>query len=202
MDFVYFPPRSDIEQLQVRATKMLATWSVLSLLVLCPLYYHGANYMKCGKLWLRGTIAYVSDDHIIEYGTAIAACCYVAFVAVSLQRFEHSIPKFNQNTWCLANVSFVAIWVPILTLLSLPSFVYAAGTALPAHNTLGLSSTVLAVFQNDIGAILYLISSVVIPFLADKASIWADCESEQLRGRAQWWHPDCLPQCLCPWSRP
>ena len=139
--------------------------------------------MKCGKLWLRGTIAYVSDDHIIEYGTAIAACCYVAFIAVSLQRFEHSIPKFNQNTCCLANVSFVAIWVPILTLLSLPFFVYAAGTALPAHNTLGLSSTVLAVFQNGIGAILYLISSVVIPFLADKASIWADCESEQLRGR-------------------
>ena len=97
MDFVYFPPRSDIEQIQVRATKMLATWSVLSLLVLCPMYYHGTNYMKCGKLWLRGTIAYVSDDHIIEYGTAIAACCYVAFVAVSLQRFEHSIPKFNQT---------------------------------------------------------------------------------------------------------
>jgi hypothetical protein len=67
--------------------------------------------------------------------------------------------------------------------LSFPSFMYAVSTSLPAQNALGIGEVVLAIFQHGIGAILYLISSYGVPWLAIKASGWAGCESKTFRGR-------------------
>ena len=183
MEFIYFSPDTRIEQFQVGAARMLAIWSILSLPLLIPIYMAGANDLKCGKIWLHGTIAYLSGDAALEYTTAIAVCCFGAMVATSLQQFEHKMPRTEQEP-SDANGWFVAIWVPVLGVLSFPSFMYAVSTSLPAQNALGIGEVVLAIFQNGIGAILYLITSYAIPWLASQASGWAGCKSKTLRGRA------------------
>ena len=85
----------------------------------------------------------------------------------------HSVTKIAQQTetnsyTVLQILAMVVCWLLVVGVLSGPSLLYAASTSIPPDdNTLGLGTTALRLFHNSAGIVLFLITSIAVPFLAD-----------------------------------
>ena len=85
----------------------------------------------------------------------------------------HSVTKIAQQTetnsyTVLQILAMVVCWLLVVGVLSGPSLLYAASTSIPPDdNTLGLGTTTLRLFHNSAGIVLFLITSIAVPFLAD-----------------------------------
>lgn len=128
---------------------------------------------ECGKPWLRTTIAYL-DAPDMEWLAAIACCVYasVGTLAIGAVRAQSVTDIARQTeTSNYTNRQIVAIvvcWLLVTIILSGPSLLYAASTSIPPdENNLGLGTLALRLFHNGAGMILFLITSIAVPYLAD-----------------------------------
>eukprot|EP00854_Cymbomonas_tetramitiformis_P018672 gene18672-22296_t len=165
-EFLWFTPTTEIVQLSMWSARLMCLWSI----ALCPtmvgMYYAGANYFECGKMWLRGTITYLSDDPVVEWVCAAAACIFGGGAALSIRWLELHAPTKDHQPKHLSlrqQGTLVLVWGLAMGLFSLPSFTYAISAALPPENTIGVDSITLKMANHGAGFMLWAISAHVIP---------------------------------------
>ena len=129
-------------------------------------------WAECGKRWMYTTITYMSDDPVAEWAAAVTACLFFAFAGGAITAIRAQsiacIPEPVQTAQYSARQVAVlfGIWVPFICVASIPSFMYGLSVSTPADNTIGISSTVIALFHNGAGLILSIINGFVVPQLA------------------------------------
>lgn len=63
-------------------------------------------------------------------------------------------------------------WFVVTLLLSTPSVIYCMSASLPPDNIFGLSQLVFDIVHHCSGALIYLLSAYVVPFLSRRACRW------------------------------
>lgn len=80
--------------------------------------------------------------------------------------FISALPQSEKHTWH-RKAGILAIWMLVVGVFSVPSWIFAIGTSLPGdHNTLGISARTLQAFQHSAGAMLSATNSFAMPLLA------------------------------------
>lgn len=165
-EFLWFTPTTEIVQLSMWSARLMCLWSIALCPMMVGMYYAGANYFECGKTWLRGTITYLSDDPVVEWVCAAAACIFGGGAALSIRWLEQHTPTRDQqpkHPSLRQQGTLVLVWGLAMGLFSLPSFTYAASAALPPANTIGVDSITLKMANQGAGFMLWAISAHVIP---------------------------------------
>lgn len=179
-ELFFFQASNDLVELLQQARSRLAIWSALALAVLIPIYYSGAGYYDGCMPWLSYTMPiYLSGCAVCEWACASFACLSVAYQV----HMVHTITSIATNEMaekaeeeCARPGSAVLVfvgWSLCVSLLSLPSVVYAVSTSLPPQNVLGLGSAILLLFQKTAGMILFVVTAFIVPGLSKLTCHWA-----------------------------
>jgi len=174
---VVFQPQGDIQRLQLWTAKVLAVWSVVELVLLCPTFFAGAHFFECEEGWLQGTLAYLWNSPVAEGAGAVTACLLAAMWSASIRMLEastfaeHAVRQEDSHgsiTWGQAAL-LLALWLPVTGVLSIPSSFYGLTQSLPpGENVIGIGQTLIDVSHYSIGIVVFIISGYVVPKLARK----------------------------------
>ncbi|CAE7453798.1 MIK2 [Symbiodinium sp. CCMP2592] len=189
----------------------LSLWIAALCALLLPAYLHGARYYECGQPLAWSTAAYLDESPRTEVFVILIWSLVTLFFSVAIA----GLPEPREDSrgppagsWLRRKVAWV-LWIVPVTVISLPSILFAVAQALPKDNTL-VANSILQIAHRTAPALVVaidvLLAARLCKWYAGLSGIRADRLLMSLRLCAAWLLPlltevALQENCLAGWKR-